>query len=224
MRDRAPRLLVGEHAEPGGRPEIEILHALVELGARDVRHVNGSLLSHLQGTRDLLRAWGSRKALCAAGLYHAVYGTFGFKHALIDDARRAEVAAIIGEEAERIAYVFGACDREYFYREILTTPEPEYRDRLTRKKSRLPADVFRDLCELTLANELEIVRAAENPAKRVGEQLRAVLERMAAWASPGAVKELARVVGGRDAPSAASRGKDAHRWWRLRWPRPRAET
>jgi len=47
---------------------------LVAIGADAFPHVSGSLARHLAATERLLRNWGSRDALCIAGLYHAVYG------------------------------------------------------------------------------------------------------------------------------------------------------
>jgi hypothetical protein len=173
----------------------QILRKLQDLGAQDVGHVNGSLLSHLQGTCGLLRRWGNRQAVCHAGLCHAVYGTEGFRHALRGDSERKEIAAVIGEEAESLVYLFGACDRDYFYKQLLREQELRYRNRLTRETVSLTPDAVRDLCELTLANELEIARRAANPAKTYGKPMRDVLERMTAFASAGAAAEYERVFG-----------------------------
>lgn len=46
--------------------------------ADEIRHFNGSLLSHLESTYRLLRDWGNGEDLCIAGLCHAAYGTDGF--------------------------------------------------------------------------------------------------------------------------------------------------
>lgn len=135
----------------------EILQKLSELGAGETAHVNGSLLAHLQGTHDILAKWGNRPALCDAGLYHAVYGTAGFGPVLIGRAERDRVASLIGSEAEDIVYTFCACDREYFYRQILTSQPPEYRDRFTGARFMLAHQSLRGFCELTMANQLEIV-------------------------------------------------------------------
>ena len=41
----------------------------------ELKHSEKGLLAHLLGTRKLLEQWGARAALCAAGLFHSVYGT-----------------------------------------------------------------------------------------------------------------------------------------------------
>src|SRR5512138_2876948 len=97
---------------------IDVLHQLAELGAEELQHLKGSLLSHLQSTYELLKAWGNREELCRAGLYHAVYGTFAFESSLVDLKKRESIAALIGAKAEKIVYYYGACDRDYFYPRI----------------------------------------------------------------------------------------------------------
>lgn len=61
-------------------------------------------LSHLIGTRRVLLTWGSRPALCDAGLFHSVYGTEYFEPDRRPD--RDTVTAIIGAEAERVAWLW----------------------------------------------------------------------------------------------------------------------
>jgi len=56
---------------------------LSELGAADFAHINGSLIDHLKGTRDLLSSWSAPPALQDAGLYHAAYGTAGFEERMV---------------------------------------------------------------------------------------------------------------------------------------------
>ena len=67
-------------------------------------------LAHLVGTRRLLMAWGERPALCDAGLFHSVYGTEFFIPDRI--AARDDVVAVIGAEAERVAWLWCAIKRE----------------------------------------------------------------------------------------------------------------
>jgi hypothetical protein len=56
---------------------------LQALGAGEFAHLNGPRSEHLRNTESLLRRWGSRDALCAAGLYHAVYGTDAIEGKLV---------------------------------------------------------------------------------------------------------------------------------------------
>jgi hypothetical protein len=137
---------------------IDVFHQLAKLGAEELQHLNGSLLSHLQGTYELLKGWGNREELCQAGLYHAVYGTFAFEGSLVDLKKRESIAALIGAEAEKIVYYYGACNRDYFYPRIGRVDEPILLNRFTRQFENISEQMLRDLLELTLANELEIIK------------------------------------------------------------------
>src|SRR5690606_7923389 len=63
---------------------------------------------------------------------------------------------ILDRPTERLVYVYGACDRSFTYRQIIREPEPQYRDRFTGRTFVLDHSLLSSLCELTLANELEI--------------------------------------------------------------------
>jgi len=134
--------------------EDKTLTELISLGANQLAHINGNLLDHLKGTRELLSKWGNRKELCDAGLYHSIYGTEGFKQRSTEN--RDKIINIIGEEAEKIVYYFSTCDRDHLYSQI-GEPELKHRNRLSGEIKVLDASMVRDLLELTLANELEIL-------------------------------------------------------------------
>jgi uncharacterized protein DUF6817 len=86
------------------------LDMLRALGFADLEHDSHvPFLSHLAGTRRLLASWGERDALCDAGLFHSVYGTEYFE--LRRSPERADVVAMIGAEAERIAWLWCAIRR-----------------------------------------------------------------------------------------------------------------
>src|SRR5262245_36232371 len=103
--------------EPGqtaGDIEAEVAAAialLTERGARELPHPGGTLLAHLRRVHDVLAGWGARPVLRLAGLCHAFYGTDGFATALGELSRRDELAAVIGEDAERLVYLYASCDR-----------------------------------------------------------------------------------------------------------------
>lgn len=145
---------------PPAVTEQRVLARLHALGADGFVHVNGTLERHLLRTERLLRDWGSRDALCLAGLYHAVYGTDGITGRLVGlDARKA-IADVIGDEAERIVYLYGACDRERFHPRIGTPMQHLFVDRFAESEYAIGKPQLRDFCEITAANELEL--AAEN--------------------------------------------------------------
>ncbi len=81
------------------------------LGFADLEHDSHvPFLSHLVGTRRVLASWGERPALCDAGLFHSVYGTEYFEPERSPE--RADVVAIVGAEAERIAWLWCAIRRD----------------------------------------------------------------------------------------------------------------
>ncbi len=84
-------------------------------GAADTAHSRGTLLEHLSGTRMLLARWGNDADTCAAGLFHSVYGTYVFSHAIVGQEARGSVRAVIGEHAERLAWIFCTVDRRSFF-------------------------------------------------------------------------------------------------------------
>jgi len=167
---------------------------LVALGAADFPHVAGMLGPHLLRTAALLDAWGNRPALCVAGLYHAVYGTDGIHGCLVGPDGRHAIAAIIGEEAEAIAYRFGACDRDAFHPRIGTPAMHRFVDRFTHSEYPIDEPALRDFCELTLANEAEL--GASNEAFRVKHRdaLAGLAARMAGLVSAAALAACASDV------------------------------
>jgi hypothetical protein len=78
---------------------------------RGTRHSGREFFAHLKGVHDLLRDWGNSEHVCVAGLFHSIYGTQYFKHRCLPLNRRAELAALIGVEAECLVYEFCTCDR-----------------------------------------------------------------------------------------------------------------
>jgi hypothetical protein len=145
-------------AHSGSR--IDKFSALKGLGVGEFAHLNGDLESHLSGTYALLARWGNPVHVCDAGLYHAVYGTqpmerLGLPHKAYSPSDRPGIREIIGAEAERLVYTYGACDRDFLYPQ-LGSPNPIYRDRFSGRHLELPARMLSELLEITLANELEI--------------------------------------------------------------------
>ena len=136
------------------------LLALKALGVGEFGHLNGNLESHLSGTYKLLMEWNNPEYICDAGLYHAVYGTqplkrLGIPHKEYSPSDRPKIREIIGEESEQLVYLYGACDRDYFYPQI-GSPMAVYRDRFTGKTLELSPKILKDILEITMANELEI--------------------------------------------------------------------
>ena len=96
----------------------ELVEFLKGLGADRVKHSQRTFLEHLVDTAALLARWGATPRACKAGLFHSIYGTEYFKGAVISFDERPRVQALLGEEAERLAYIFCAFDRASIYRAI----------------------------------------------------------------------------------------------------------
>jgi hypothetical protein len=85
---------------------------LIELDANKTAHSGRTLFEHLKGVHDLLRDWGNTDDVCAAGLFHSIYGTKTFKHQSLSD--RTKLAAMIGDQAEFLVHCFSTRDRPFF--------------------------------------------------------------------------------------------------------------
>lgn len=89
----------------------EALDFLRRLGAADAGHYEATYLGHLVAVARMLESWGGGPDLAAAGAFHSIYGTEVFRTLIVDLHRRDEISALIGEYAERLAYVNGMLDR-----------------------------------------------------------------------------------------------------------------
>jgi aspartyl/asparaginyl beta-hydroxylase (cupin superfamily) len=88
-------------------------------GARELRHAHGrTLYDHLLGTRAILRRWLQPPWLLDAGTVHSVYSTDSYRKHLIPLSRRGDVRAVVGERAERLAWLFCILSRKAFWQEI----------------------------------------------------------------------------------------------------------
>ncbi|MEV4006267.1 DUF6817 domain-containing protein [Actinomadura sp. NPDC049753] len=143
-----------------------------------IQHPGGTLLEHLQRVRAQLDAWGARPALHLAGLCHAFYGTDGFPVALGSVHRREELSEVIGAEAENLVYLYAGCDRARTY-PSLHQPDGAFTDRFTGSVSRPSPGHRRDFAELTVANELDVIRTAALDESQITE----LLDLFATWRS-----------------------------------------
>ncbi|MEU5806064.1 DUF6817 domain-containing protein [Streptomyces sp. NPDC047718] len=170
------------------------LAVLRGLGAERIPHPGGTLLAHLTRVEALLASWGARPELRLAGLCHAFYGTDGFATALLPVGRRAELAAVIGDTAEGIAYLYAGCDRSASY-PSLTAAEPAFRDRFTGRVHSPGLQARRDFAELTAANELDLARTDAAFRTAHGPGLRALFDRWQELLSGPALRECRAVLG-----------------------------
>ena len=103
---------IGQQAAPEDQRIVPIVDELKRRGAEAQPHGRSSLLRHLCGTRDILVVWNQPERLRLAGIVHSVYATDAFSPALFDVADREAVRALVGDGAERLAYLFCAIRRE----------------------------------------------------------------------------------------------------------------
>jgi hypothetical protein len=168
---------------------------LQRLGAARFAHVNGTLEQHLYATMRLLRRWGNRGPVCVAGLYHAVYGTGGIAGRLAGLDARTAIAEVIGKEAEALAYLYGACDRERFHPRIGTASQSTFVDRFTNGEYEISEAELRAFCEMTVANELELAEASASFRDRHRAELRRLFARMGGLISDAARDAAAAALG-----------------------------
>ena len=139
----------GDHPPPGA------VAFLKRVGADEVPHSEGrSLLHHLIATYRLLFRWNRRRELCLAGLFHSVYGTARNIRPQVPPDRRKDVQDVIGTEAEGLAFHFSTMDQERFLQEL---GAGRIVSRFDGREIPIDASRERDLCELFVANQLEIL-------------------------------------------------------------------
>jgi hypothetical protein len=149
---------------------------LIGLGIEQIPHTQKSYLGHLISVHRLMESQGCDGELCRAGMFHSIYGTQQFQGFKLPLERRPEVRELIGERAERLAYLNCAVDRPSLDRALEQGEEP-YRiiDRITGEEVRLSREDFDALCGVHLYDWLEQV-----PRSRLGwEYRRAAYRRMA---------------------------------------------
>lgn len=157
-------------------PADQAIVLLRKLGAADIAHPGGTLVAHLQRVQGQLAVWGARPALQVAGLCHAFYGTDGFPTALLSLDSRAELAEVIGAEAEAIVYLYASCDRRATY-PTLVDAEGAFRDRFTGRLHAPEPHLRRDFAELSAANELDLARIDSVFREKWGAELLALFTR-----------------------------------------------
>ena len=162
--------------------------ALKNLVAGDFKHLNGTLIAHLKGTRDILASWGGNSVLCDSGLYHAAYGTDGFSESMVSLSQRNEIANLIGQGAEELVYLYCSCDRGYVFPRLDLSEDIKFRDRFSGNEFLLSDQQAKLFCELTVANEMALVSDSKSFKDQYGEGLLTLFESMQKYLSPQAIQ------------------------------------
>jgi hypothetical protein len=161
---------------------------LVGMGVEQVPHTHKSYLAHLIAVFRSLESQGYPQDVCRAGMFHSIYGTERFQGFTLPLNRRDEVRGLIGDRAERLAYLNCAMDRASFDRALEQRVEP-YRivDRITGEAVELSKVDFDDLCRVHLFDWLEQV-----PRSREWDYRRAAYLAMAERLGQPAIKVYER--------------------------------
>jgi hypothetical protein len=131
---------------------------LVGLGIDQVNHTSKTYLGHLVAVYRLMEANGCTEEVCQAGMFHSIYGTQKFQGFKLPLEKRGDVRDLIGERAERLAYLNCAMFRPSFD-ECVPQPVGPYRftDRIADKQVTLNREDFDDLARVHLFDWLEQV-------------------------------------------------------------------
>ena len=161
---------------------------LLGMGVEQVPHTDKSYLAHLIAVYRILESQGYSQDVCRAGMFHSIYGTEKFQGFILPLDRRDEVRALIGDRAERLAYLNCAMDRASFDR-ALDRHEAPYRivDRITGEAVELSQADFDDLCRVHLFDWLEQV-----PRSREWDYRRSAYRKMAERLGPAAEEDYQR--------------------------------
>ncbi|MDE2746894.1 MAG: hypothetical protein OXI41_13040 [Chloroflexota bacterium] len=147
------------------RPLPELLDFLYSLGTAEIDHTGHDFLTHLRAVHDLLAEHDAGDELAAAGLFHSIYGTERFQDFCLPLDRRQQVGDLIGERAERIAWLNCIMDRSTFDSAVSAALSGEIdlaiSDRDGNPPIELTIDQLRDLATVHLFDWLEQVERSE---------------------------------------------------------------
>ncbi|MEU2122496.1 alpha/beta fold hydrolase [Nocardia niwae] len=159
------------------------------LGAEQIEHPGGTLFEHLRRVHALTVEWNAAPRTRLASICHASYGTDGFRHALLPSTDDQQLRHVIGPDAAALVYLYGACDRSRTYRELGRRPLPVI-DRFTGGSKTIEGTELHDFAVLTVANELDIARHAQQPPS-IRRDIRDLVTALATYAPDEAAEALA---------------------------------
>jgi hypothetical protein len=135
------------------------LALLLDFGTDRMPHGSKrTLYDHLVGMAAIAASWGLPVTLRRAALFHSVYGTSVYRGKAVGLEARRTIARAIGDDAERLAYLFGEIDRARFRDAIASMSSAPDTCTLTLRSGevrRLSADDVVGLALLGIINEVE---------------------------------------------------------------------
>ena len=165
---------------------VDYFHALA---AEEVVHTEGTYMGHCFAVYRDMKKWGFDEELARAGLFHSIYGTGLFQRFKLPVEKRAEVRELIGERAERLAYLNCSIMYDEFDEELARGEETfRMTSRLTGELIELGREELRDLLRVHLVDRLEQIPRSKvfdwrkdnfrEIAKRLGPHAHAEFERV----------------------------------------------
>ncbi len=136
----------------------DLTNFLTGLGIDKVAHTQKNYLGHLLAVYRFMKDAGCTEELARAGMFHSIYGTQQFQGFKLPLEDRSKIRDMIGERAERLAYLNCAMQRETVDAIVgQDTDTYTFRDRITGEQVTLNRQDFDDLCRVHLYDWLEQV-------------------------------------------------------------------
>ena len=140
----------------------ELTDYIISLGAADVGHTDKTYLAHAIGVYNDIKAWGVSEDLRSAALFHSIYGTQGFQSFTLPLARQSELRGLIGDHAEKIAFLNCFMDRASLDAQVMQAEGPyTIVHRVTREEMVISKQEYEDLICVHLCDWLEQVPRAQ---------------------------------------------------------------
>ena len=135
----------------------EMVQFLTNLGTESIGHSGDKkYLAHLVSVFNDVRSWGGSQYLARSGMFHSIYGTQLFQGFTLPVERRDELKALIGEDAEWIAFLNCFVHREPFDQAIIDgSTDYVVHNRETGESYQLTEQNWKDLIFLHLCDWLE---------------------------------------------------------------------
>jgi hypothetical protein len=174
----------------------ELVDYFHSLATEDVEHTEGTYTGHCFTVYRDMQKWGFDEELARAGLFHSIYGTGLFQRFKLPVEKRQEVRELIGERAERLAYLNCSIIYDEFDEELARRGEIfRMTSRLTGESIELNHTELADLLRVHLVDRLEQIPrskawdwrkdAFREIADRLGPQAQAEFERVYALQAAG---------------------------------------
>ncbi|MEM7218431.1 MAG: DUF6817 domain-containing protein [Pseudomonadota bacterium] len=115
-----PSDLAGASVLHAPQNELTALREDLFATAARYKHSRGrAFTEHLEGVAKLLTAWDQPAGIVQTGLLHSAYSTQQYPYGLFDYGGREELARLVGDDAERLVFLFCSHDRVDLYAQAL---------------------------------------------------------------------------------------------------------